>query len=59
MHKNIHISSGPCILQRIEVIYDMPISVSKAIGQNERLKVRQDSLRLGNVGLFMYRWGAL
>lgn len=47
---------GPCILQRTKIISDLLISVSKAERQEARLKVRQDSLRLGNVGVIRYRW---
>ncbi|KAM1804225.1 hypothetical protein ACFX12_030118 [Malus domestica] len=37
--------------KRTKVISDLLISVSKAERQEARLKVRQDSLRLGNVGV--------
>ncbi|XP_027940923.1 serine/threonine-protein kinase TOUSLED isoform X2 [Vigna unguiculata] len=37
--------------KRMKVISDLLISVSKAERQEARLKVRQDSLRLGNVGV--------
>lgn len=37
--------------KRIKVISDILISVSKAERQEARMKVRQDSLRLGNVGV--------
>ncbi|KAL4294928.1 hypothetical protein AHAS_Ahas18G0277100 [Arachis hypogaea] len=37
--------------QRTKIISDLLISVSKAERQEARLKVRQDSLRLGNVGV--------
>ena len=43
----------PC-MQRTKVISDLLISVSKAERQEARLKVRQDSLRLGNVGVIRY-----
>jgi tousled-like kinase len=46
-------------LQRTKIISDLLISVSKAERQEARLKVRQDSLRLGNVGVIRYRRGAL
>lgn len=39
------------LMQRTKVISDLLISVSKAERQEARLKVRQDSLRLGNVGV--------
>jgi hypothetical protein len=42
-------------LQRTKIISDLLISVSKAERQEARLKVRQDSLRLGNVGVIRYR----
>ncbi|XLS55223.1 hypothetical protein HN51_004978 [Arachis hypogaea] len=35
----------------MKIISDLLISVSKAVRQEARLKVRQDSLRLGNVGV--------
>lgn len=41
-------------MQRTKVISDLLISVSKAERQEARLKVRQDSLRLGNVGVIRY-----
>ncbi|CAK9175469.1 unnamed protein product [Ilex paraguariensis] len=37
--------------KRIKVISDLLISLSKAERQEARMKVRQDSLRLGNVGV--------
>ncbi|CAJ1971161.1 unnamed protein product [Sphenostylis stenocarpa] len=37
--------------KRMKIISDLLISVSKAERQEARLKVRQDSLRLGNVGV--------
>ncbi|KAK4440536.1 Serine/threonine-protein kinase TOUSLED [Sesamum alatum] len=37
--------------KRMKVISDLLISVSKAERQEARMKVRQDSLRLGNVGV--------
>lgn len=37
--------------KRIKVLSDLLISVSKAERQEARMKVRQDSLRLGNVGV--------
>ncbi|KAM4096299.1 hypothetical protein ACJW30_08G094800 [Castanea mollissima] len=37
--------------KRIKIISDLLISVSKAERQEARMKVRQDSLRLGNVGV--------
>ncbi|RWR85434.1 Protein kinase domain-containing protein [Cinnamomum micranthum f. kanehirae] len=37
--------------KRIKVLTDLLISVSKAERQEARLKVRQDSMRLGNVGV--------
>ncbi|KAI3988534.1 hypothetical protein MKX01_026348 [Papaver californicum] len=37
--------------KRIKVISELLISVSKAEGQEARMKVRQDSLRFGNVGV--------
>ncbi|XP_020968244.1 uncharacterized protein LOC107618591 [Arachis ipaensis] len=37
--------------KRTKIISDLLISVSKAERQEARLKVRQDSLRLGNVGV--------
>ncbi|XP_058196217.1 serine/threonine-protein kinase TOUSLED [Rhododendron vialii] len=37
--------------KRMKVISDLLVSVSKAERQEARLKVRQDSLRLGNVGV--------
>ncbi|XP_073141263.1 serine/threonine-protein kinase TOUSLED [Henckelia pumila] len=37
--------------KRIKIISDILISVSKAERQEARMKVRQDSLRLGNVGV--------
>jgi tousled-like kinase len=43
-------------LKRTKIISDLLISVSKAERQEARLKVRQDSLRLGNVGVIRYRW---
>ncbi|KAL0369462.1 UNVERIFIED_CONTAM: Serine/threonine-protein kinase TOUSLED [Sesamum angustifolium] len=39
------------LMQRMKVISDLLISVSKAERQEARMKVRQDSLRLGNVGV--------
>lgn len=36
------------------MISDLLISVSKAERQEARMKVRQDSLRLGNVGVIRY-----
>lgn len=42
------------LLQRVKVISDLLISVSKAERQEARMKVRQDSLRLGNVGVVRY-----
>lgn len=41
-------------LQRTKIISDLLISVSKAERQEARMKVRQDSLRLGNVGVIRY-----
>lgn len=41
-------------MQRTKIIADLLISVSKAERQEARLKVRQDSLRLGNVGVTRY-----
>ncbi|KAL3820447.1 hypothetical protein ACJIZ3_006352 [Penstemon smallii] len=38
-------------LSRMKVISDLLISISKAERQEARMKVRQDSLRLGNVGV--------
>lgn len=38
-------------LKRMKVISDLLISVSKAERQEARMKVRHDSLRLGNVGV--------
>lgn len=46
----------PSVLQRMKIISDLLISVSKAERQEARLKVRQDSLRLGNVGVIRYAW---
>ncbi|KAF7119982.1 hypothetical protein RHSIM_Rhsim13G0199300 [Rhododendron simsii] len=37
--------------KRMKIISDLLVSVSKAERQEARLKVRQDSLRLGNVGV--------
>ncbi|CAL1403714.1 unnamed protein product [Linum trigynum] len=37
--------------KRLKIISDLLISVSKAERQEARMKVRQDSLRLGNVGV--------
>ncbi|CAN1247651.1 Serine/threonine-protein kinase TOUSLED [Linum perenne] len=37
--------------KRIKIISDLLISVSKAERQEARMKVRQDSLRIGNVGV--------
>ncbi|GFZ01530.1 protein kinase superfamily protein [Actinidia rufa] len=37
--------------KRMKILSDLLISVSKAERQEARLKVRQDSLRLGNVGV--------
>ncbi|KAL8501010.1 hypothetical protein ACS0TY_020552 [Phlomoides rotata] len=37
--------------KRVKVISDLLISVSKAERQEARMKVRQDSLRLGNIGV--------
>ncbi|KAK3040194.1 hypothetical protein RJ639_028444 [Escallonia herrerae] len=37
--------------KRLKVLSDLLISVSKAERQEARMKVRQDSLRLGNVGI--------
>ncbi|KAL8094359.1 serine/threonine-protein kinase TOUSLED isoform X2 [Apium graveolens] len=37
--------------KRLKVLSDLLISVSKAERQDARMKVRQDSLRLGNVGV--------
>lgn len=37
--------------KRVKIISDLLISVSKAERQEARMKVRQDSLRLGNVGI--------
>lgn len=42
------------LMQRIKIISDLLISVSKAERQEARMKVRQDSLRLGNVGVIRY-----
>ena len=42
------------IMQRTKIISDLLISVSKAERQEARMKVRQDSLRLGNVGVIRY-----
>ncbi|CAH2049473.1 unnamed protein product [Thlaspi arvense] len=39
------------LIQRTKMLSDLLISVSKAERQEARLKVRQDSLRLGNVGV--------
>ena len=39
------------ILQRTKIISELLISVSKAERQEARMKVRQESLRLGNVGV--------
>lgn len=41
-------------MQRMKVISDLLISVSKAERHEARMKVRQDSLRLGNVGVIRY-----
>lgn len=38
----------------MKIISDLLVSVSKAERQEARLKVRQDSLRLGNVGVIRY-----
>jgi len=43
----------------MKIISDLLISVSKAERQEARLKVRQDSLRLGNVGVIRYAWSIL
>ncbi|KAL9275719.1 Serine/threonine-protein kinase TOUSLED-like protein [Drosera capensis] len=40
-----------CVMQRTKVISDLLISVSKAEREEARMNVRQDSLRLGNVGV--------
>ncbi|KAF2299869.1 hypothetical protein GH714_005069 [Hevea brasiliensis] len=40
--------------KRTKMISDLLISVSKAERQEARMKVRQDSLRLGNVGVIRY-----
>ncbi|KAK9123001.1 hypothetical protein Sjap_012603 [Stephania japonica] len=37
--------------KRVKIISDLLISVSKAERQEARMKIRQDSLRLGNVGV--------
>jgi len=52
-------TSDLSILQRMKIISDLLISVSKAERQEARLKVRQDSLRLGNVGVIRYAWSIL
>ena len=39
------------LMQRMKIMSDLLISVSKAERQEARMKVRQDSLRLGNVGV--------
>ncbi|RZR88421.1 hypothetical protein BHM03_00015995 [Ensete ventricosum] len=39
------------IMQRIKVLSDLLISVSKAERQEARMKIRQESLRLGNIGV--------
>lgn len=49
----IWLSFAP-LMQRMKVLSDLLISVSKAERQEARLKVRQDSLRLGNVGVIRY-----
>ncbi|GKV35066.1 hypothetical protein SLEP1_g43383 [Rubroshorea leprosula] len=40
-----------CLIQRTKIISDLLIAVSKAERQEARMKVRQDSLRFGNVGV--------
>ncbi|KMT04990.1 hypothetical protein BVRB_7g171520 [Beta vulgaris subsp. vulgaris] len=47
-HKDTEESMKP---KRTKIISDLLISVSKAERQEARMKVRQDSLRLGNVGV--------
>ena len=42
------------VVQRTKMISDLLIAVSKAERQEARMKVRQDSLRLGNVGVIRY-----
>lgn len=42
------------VIQRTKMISDLLIAVSKAERQEARMKVRQDSLRLGNVGVIRY-----
>lgn len=42
------------LMQRTKIISDLLIAVSKAERQEARMKVRQDSLRLGNVGVIRY-----
>lgn len=41
-------------MQRTKIISDLLISVSKAERQEARLKIRQESVRLGNVGVIRY-----
>lgn len=41
-------------LQRVKIMSELLISVSKAERQEARMKVRQESLRLGNVGVIRY-----
>jgi len=41
-------------MQRLKVLSDLLISISKAERQEARTKVRQESLRLGNVGVIRY-----
>lgn len=42
------------LMQRSKTISDLLMSVSKAERQEARMKIRQDSLRLGNVGVIRY-----
>ncbi|KAK4482765.1 hypothetical protein RD792_009933 [Penstemon davidsonii] len=49
--KNLKDSEQQLKPKRMKVISDLLISVSKAERQEARMKVRQDSLRLGNVGV--------
>ena len=51
---DLDVFSFQSFLQRITVLSDLLIAVSKSERQEARMKTQQDSLRLGNVGVIRY-----
>lgn len=41
-------------MQRIKIVSDLLIAVSKAERQEARMRIRQESFRLGNVGVMRF-----